>query len=80
MSAQSNAAATIIKRKKVIAGGGHHGGAWKVAMGSGPLVGGLLCPVGMGAYPAIMSSDMCDPLVSEPRHLLGACPMCPPKT
>lgn len=49
MSAQSNAAATIIKRKKVIAGGGHHGGAWKVAMGSGPLVGGLLCPVGMGA-------------------------------
>ena len=49
MSAQSNAAVTIIKRKKVIAGGGHHGGAWKVAMGSGPLVGGLLCPGGMGA-------------------------------
>jgi len=49
-------------------------------MSASPLVGGLLCPVGMGAYPAIMSSDICDPLVSEPRHLLGACPMCPPKT
>lgn len=80
MSAQSNASVTIIKRKKVNADAGHHGGAWKVAMGSGPLVGGHLCPIGMAAYPAIMSSDICAPFVSEPRHLLGACPPCPPKT
>lgn len=63
-----NTAPVIIKRKKVVGGDGHHGGAWKVAIGHGPLIGRFRPGF---SEPPIRGGTICPSDISVRRRFCG---------